>query len=145
MFPRDPEDDRPGPATGQTALLPLEEGPCPSCVAFLDQLDGAAEHASQHLTDRDVPVCRRGSRQEIGWVVGSAGRPRVLAREPVGVRVEEHREAHVGVEPPFRVADVLGIDGEAGRERLARGLRRLAETIEGRPRPLGVHEVDRHG
>jgi predicted dithiol-disulfide oxidoreductase (DUF899 family) len=27
----------------------LEEGPCPSCVAFLDQLDGAAEHASQQL------------------------------------------------------------------------------------------------
>src|SRR5437016_136858 len=49
MFPRDPGDERPGPATGETALLPLEEGPCPSCVAFLDQLDGAAEHASEHL------------------------------------------------------------------------------------------------
>jgi predicted dithiol-disulfide oxidoreductase (DUF899 family) len=49
MFPRDPADDRPGPATGQTALLPLDEGPCPSCVAFLDQLDGAAVHAGQHL------------------------------------------------------------------------------------------------
>jgi predicted dithiol-disulfide oxidoreductase (DUF899 family) len=49
MFPRDPGDKRPGPPTGQTALLPLEEGPCPSCVAFLDQLDGAAEHAGQHV------------------------------------------------------------------------------------------------
>jgi predicted dithiol-disulfide oxidoreductase (DUF899 family) len=49
MFPRDPEDERPGPARGQTSLLPLKEGPCPSCVALLDQLDGAAEHASQHL------------------------------------------------------------------------------------------------
>jgi predicted dithiol-disulfide oxidoreductase (DUF899 family) len=49
MFPRDPGDERPGPATGRTALLPLDEGPCPSCVALLDQLDGAAEHASQHL------------------------------------------------------------------------------------------------
>jgi predicted dithiol-disulfide oxidoreductase (DUF899 family) len=39
MFPRDPGDDRPGPA----------EGPCPSCVALIDQLDGAAEHASQQL------------------------------------------------------------------------------------------------
>jgi len=46
MFPRDPGDDRPGPATGQTALLPLAEGPCPSCVALLDQLDGTVEHAS---------------------------------------------------------------------------------------------------
>ena len=49
MFPRDPGDERPGPAGGGTALLPLAEGPCPSCVAFLDQLDGAAEHASQQL------------------------------------------------------------------------------------------------
>jgi predicted dithiol-disulfide oxidoreductase (DUF899 family) len=49
MFPRDPGDERPGPASGQTARLPLEEGPCPSCVALLDQLDGAAEHAGQHL------------------------------------------------------------------------------------------------
>jgi predicted dithiol-disulfide oxidoreductase (DUF899 family) len=49
MFPRAPGDDRPGPAGGQTALLPLAESPCPSCTAFLDQLDGAAEHASQHV------------------------------------------------------------------------------------------------
>jgi predicted dithiol-disulfide oxidoreductase (DUF899 family) len=49
MFPRDPSDDRPGPTAGRTARLPLAEGPCPSCVALLDQLDGAAEHASQHV------------------------------------------------------------------------------------------------
>ena len=49
MFPRDPGDERPGPASGQTARLKLEEGPCPSCVALLDQLDGAVEHATQHL------------------------------------------------------------------------------------------------
>jgi predicted dithiol-disulfide oxidoreductase (DUF899 family) len=42
MFPRHPEDDRPGPANGALAQLPLDQGPCPSCVAFLDQLDGAA-------------------------------------------------------------------------------------------------------
>jgi predicted dithiol-disulfide oxidoreductase (DUF899 family) len=46
MFPRDPGDDRPGPSSGRTASLPLIEGPCPSCVALLDQLDGAAEHAA---------------------------------------------------------------------------------------------------
>jgi predicted dithiol-disulfide oxidoreductase (DUF899 family) len=50
MFPRDPEDDRPGPVREQeTAKLTLHEGPCPSCVALLDQLDGAMEHASQRL------------------------------------------------------------------------------------------------
>lgn len=49
MFPRDPDDDRPGPPSGRTALLPLVEGPCPSCTALLDQLDGAAEHVSQRI------------------------------------------------------------------------------------------------
>jgi predicted dithiol-disulfide oxidoreductase (DUF899 family) len=49
MFPRDPDETSPGPASGQTALLPLGEGPCPSCTALLDQLDGAVEHASQHV------------------------------------------------------------------------------------------------
>ncbi len=39
MFPRHPQDDRPGEA----------DGPCPSCVAFLDQLDGAVDHVSQSM------------------------------------------------------------------------------------------------
>jgi predicted dithiol-disulfide oxidoreductase (DUF899 family) len=49
MFPRDPGDRRPGPDAGESAQLPLAEGPCPSCVAFLDQLEGAAEHAAQQI------------------------------------------------------------------------------------------------
>jgi predicted dithiol-disulfide oxidoreductase (DUF899 family) len=49
MFPRDPGDTSPGPEIGKTALLPLEEGPCPSCTGLLDQLDGAAEHVRQQV------------------------------------------------------------------------------------------------
>ena len=49
MFPRDPGDDRPGSRTGASARLPLDEEPCPSCAALLDQLDGAAEHVAQRL------------------------------------------------------------------------------------------------
>jgi predicted dithiol-disulfide oxidoreductase (DUF899 family) len=49
MFPRDPSDDRPGPRGGETALLPLAEGPCPSCTALLDQLDGAVDHVFPHV------------------------------------------------------------------------------------------------
>jgi predicted dithiol-disulfide oxidoreductase (DUF899 family) len=44
MFPRHPGDDRPGPSTGATARLALADGPCPSCTALVDQLDGAAPH-----------------------------------------------------------------------------------------------------
>jgi predicted dithiol-disulfide oxidoreductase (DUF899 family) len=49
MFPRDPTDRRAGAASGKTALLPLHEAPCPSCTAFLDQLDGAALHVAPHI------------------------------------------------------------------------------------------------
>jgi predicted dithiol-disulfide oxidoreductase (DUF899 family) len=82
MFPRDPGDDSPGPASGQTALLPLAEGPCPSCTAFLDQLDGAAGHASQHINlavaaknpDRAPAHLRRRTRL-------AAAAPAVLGRD----------------------------------------------------------------
>ena len=49
MFPRHSEDHAPGPRAGETALLPLAEGPCPSCTALLDQLDGAVEHLSDRV------------------------------------------------------------------------------------------------
>jgi predicted dithiol-disulfide oxidoreductase (DUF899 family) len=44
MFPRHSHDSRPGPTQGATARLKREDGPCPSCTAFLDSLDGAAKH-----------------------------------------------------------------------------------------------------
>ena len=47
MFPRDPGDDRPPSATTSTRRLMLLEQPCPSCVALLDQLNGAARHLGQ--------------------------------------------------------------------------------------------------
>jgi predicted dithiol-disulfide oxidoreductase (DUF899 family) len=49
MFPRYRGEKRPGPTAGETARLPLEEGPCPSCTALLDQLNGAAEHVCQQI------------------------------------------------------------------------------------------------
>jgi predicted dithiol-disulfide oxidoreductase (DUF899 family) len=48
MFPRHVHDDRPGPRDGATAELALAEGPCPSCSAFIDELDGAARHVDAH-------------------------------------------------------------------------------------------------
>ena len=81
MFPRDAGDERPGPTSGETALLPLEEGPCPSCIALLDQLDGAAEHATQRINFAVVakaPLPRLLTfARERGWrrlrLVSSAG------------------------------------------------------------------------
>ncbi len=81
MFPRDPSDDRPGPMVGTTALLPLAEGPCPSCTAMIDQLEGAAEHASQRVNLAVVAKAPPGRiltfAQERGWrrlrLLSSAG------------------------------------------------------------------------
>jgi predicted dithiol-disulfide oxidoreductase (DUF899 family) len=81
MFPRTYGGDRPGPTRGKTALLPLEEGPCPSCVALLDQLDGAAFHVAQRLNFAVVakaPLARLLTfAEERGWrnlrLLSSAG------------------------------------------------------------------------
>jgi predicted dithiol-disulfide oxidoreductase (DUF899 family) len=81
MFPRDPGDERPGPRSGKTSALPLEEGPCPSCTALLDQLEGAVEHVAEHLSFVVVakaPSARSATfARERGWrrlrVLSSAG------------------------------------------------------------------------
>ena len=65
MFPRDSQDDRPGPTSGQTAELPLADGPCPSCVALLDQLEGAVEHVSPHLSF--VVVAKTSADRLLTW------------------------------------------------------------------------------
>src|SRR6266567_911326 len=71
MFPRHAGDDRLGPSEGETARLPLAEGPCPSCTALLDQLDGAAEHVSDRVNLVAVakaPLARvLGFAAERGW------------------------------------------------------------------------------
>jgi predicted dithiol-disulfide oxidoreductase (DUF899 family) len=97
MFPRDPRDETPGPRDGETARLPLTEGPCPSCTALLDQLDAAAEHATQHI---DIAVVAKAPlprllafARERGWrrlrVLSSAGNTYntdYLAETPGGVQ-----------------------------------------------------------
>jgi predicted dithiol-disulfide oxidoreductase (DUF899 family) len=52
MFPRDPGDDRPG----------HRDGPCPSCVALLDQLDGTALHVEPKM---NLAVVARAPAEEV--------------------------------------------------------------------------------
>lgn len=44
MFPRYRTDKREAAASGETARLPRDEQPCPSCTALIDQLDAAVPH-----------------------------------------------------------------------------------------------------
>ena len=112
MFPRDPSDDRPGPAAGQTALLPLLEGPCPSCVALLDQLDGAVEHASQHLNfvaAAKSPLPRLLTyAEERGW-----RRLRLVSTVGTSYNRDYHAETADGDQRPM--LNVFHRDGEAIR------------------------------
>ena len=100
MFPRDPFDTSPGPAIGETARLPLEEGPCPSCVALLDQLDGAVEHAGQHI---DFVVVAKTSLQRLlnfgeerGW-----RRLRLLSSAANRYNRDYHGETAEGFQRPM--------------------------------------------
>jgi predicted dithiol-disulfide oxidoreductase (DUF899 family) len=100
MFPRAPGDPSPGPASGQTARLPLVEGPCPSCTALLDQLDGAAGHAAQHLNLAVVaktPLSRLVTfARERGWQ-----RLRMLSSASNTYNRDYHAESADGVQRPM--------------------------------------------
>ena len=71
MFPRDPFDERPGGA----------DGPCPSCVALLDQLDGMVPHANERtnfvVVAQAPPERLAAFARERGWrrlrLVSAAG------------------------------------------------------------------------
>lgn len=112
MFPRHSGDTRPGPTEGQTALLPLAEGPCPSCTALLDQLDGAAEHMSQRVNFAAVgkaPLPRiLAFAQERDW-----RRLRLLSSENNTYKRDYHSETADGSQMPM--LNVFHRDGETIR------------------------------
>jgi predicted dithiol-disulfide oxidoreductase (DUF899 family) len=100
MFPRDPGDRTPGPTTGQTALLPLAEGPCPTCAAFIDQLDGAAEHLGQHL---NLAVVAKTSPQRLLTFAEERGwrRLRFLSSAGTTFNRDYHAETSAGAQRPM--------------------------------------------
>jgi predicted dithiol-disulfide oxidoreductase (DUF899 family) len=100
MFPRFPQDARPGPKGGATARLKLEEGPCPSCTALLDQLDGAADHVGQRINFvviAKAPLSRLlGFAQERGW-----RRLRLLSAAGNNFKRDYHGETPEGFQWPM--------------------------------------------
>jgi predicted dithiol-disulfide oxidoreductase (DUF899 family) len=112
MFPRDPGDQTPGPRDGETARLPLAEGPCPSCTALLDQLDGAAEHASQRVNLAVIakaPLARvLAFAHERGW-----SRLRLLSSAGNSYNTDYFAETPDGIQRPMLT--VFHRDGEVIR------------------------------
>jgi predicted dithiol-disulfide oxidoreductase (DUF899 family) len=100
MFPRHAEDHRPGPKDGQTALLPLSEGPCPSCTALLDQLDGAAEHVLDRV---NLVAVAKAPLPRVLAFAGERGwrRLRLLSSEGNTFKRDYHAETEDGSQQPM--------------------------------------------
>jgi predicted dithiol-disulfide oxidoreductase (DUF899 family) len=137
MFPRDPEDQTPGPRDGEAALLPLAEGPCPSCSALLDQLDGAAEHAGQHLNLAVVakaPLPRvLAFARERGW-----RRLRLLSSAGNSYNADYWAETPDGAQRPMLT--VFHRDGDVVRHFWSSELLYAAPQPDQEPRHVGTLE-----
>ena len=137
MFPRDPDDESSGPLTGQTALLPLAEGPCPSCTALLDQLNGAAEHAGQHVNlvvVAKAPVSRvLVFAEERGW-----GHLRLLSSANNTYNRDYLAETSQGTQRPM--LNVFHRDGETIRHFWGSELLYAPSDPGQEPRHVGILE-----
>jgi predicted dithiol-disulfide oxidoreductase (DUF899 family) len=113
MFPRDPGDDRPGPVREEeTARLPLAESPCPSCVALLDQLDGAVDHVSQNMNF--VVVAKSPLERILTWARERGWhRLRLLSSAGNTYNRDYHAETPEGDQRPM--LNVFDRDGETIR------------------------------
>ena len=81
MFPRARDDDRPEPPGSQTSTLPAADWPCASCTAFIDQLDGAAEHVAQHL---NLAVAAKSPIERVLAFAGERGWRRIRVLSSAG-------------------------------------------------------------
>ena len=137
MFPRDPGDTSPGPVTGETAMLPLQEGPCPSCTALLDQLDGAVEHAEQHINFAVVaktPLPRLLTfAKERGW-----RRLRLLSSAANTCNRDYHGETAEGFPRPM--LNVFHRDGDTIRHFWGSELLYAPTDADQEPRHVGTLE-----
>ena len=137
MFPRDPSDDRPGPSSGETARLPLAEGPCPSCVSLLDQLDGVVEHAEPLMNLAVVakaPLPRILTfAKERGW-----RRLRLLSSSGNSYNRDYHGEIADGSQRPM--LNVFHRDGETIRHFWASELFFAPTDADQDPRHVGTIE-----
>jgi predicted dithiol-disulfide oxidoreductase (DUF899 family) len=137
MFPRGPGDERPGPSSGETARLPLAEGPCPSCVALIDQLDAAAEHAGHQINLAVVakaPVERvLAFGEERGW-----GHLRLLSSAGNTYNRDYHGETDEGAQIP--ILNVFHRDGDVIRHFWASELMWAPSDPGQHPRHVGTLE-----
>jgi predicted dithiol-disulfide oxidoreductase (DUF899 family) len=112
MFPRWSGDTRPGPASGETARLPLAETPCASCTSILDSLDGAAPHLARRI---NLAVVAKSDPQRIRTFAGERGwrNLRLLSSRNNAYNRDYQAETPEGEQRP--VLNVFVRDGEGIR------------------------------
>ncbi|HEV3093185.1 MAG TPA: DUF899 family protein [Solirubrobacteraceae bacterium] len=100
MFPRWSGDERPGPADGETARLPLAETPCASCTSILDSLDGAAPHLAQRI---NLAVVAKSNPKRIGAFASERGwrHLRLLSSRENTYNRDYHAETPEGEQRPI--------------------------------------------
>jgi predicted dithiol-disulfide oxidoreductase (DUF899 family) len=112
MFPRWSGDTRPGPTSGDTARLPLEETPCPSCTSILDSLDGAARRLAERVNlavvAKSDPERIRTFARERGW-----SHLRLLSSRSNTYNRDYHAESPDGEQAP--ILNVFARDGDGFR------------------------------
>jgi predicted dithiol-disulfide oxidoreductase (DUF899 family) len=139
MFPRYRADSREAAASGETARLPKEEQPCPSCTALIDQLDAATPHfeagggnfvvAAKTSLDRLLGVARDRSWRHL----------RLISSANNNFRRDYHGEDSEGQQQPVMTVFKRNADGSI-RFFWASELM-FAPTDPGQdPRPLGTLE-----
>jgi predicted dithiol-disulfide oxidoreductase (DUF899 family) len=137
MFPPDRGDDRPGPHCGQSALLPLAESPCPSCTAFIDSLEGAAEHISQRV---NLAVAGKAPIERIQAFAAERGwrRLRLLSSAGTSYNRDYLAETAEGDQQPM--LNVFHRDGDTIRHFWGSELFYAAEDPGQDPRHVGTLE-----
>lgn len=112
MFPRYKTDTRYAATSGETAKLPKQEQPCPSCTGLIDQLDAAVPHfeagGGTFAVVAKAPIDRLlGVARDRGWrhvrLLSSASAP--------NFRRDYHGEDEEGQQGPMTLVFKRGRDG----------------------------------
>lgn len=111
MFPRHRSDTRRGPSSGPMADLPLEEGPCPSCTALLDNWDGAVPHV-EGLGANIVAVAKAPVERVAAFAADRGWRHlKLLSAANNSFKRDYHGEDDEGQQMPMLTVFHKGADG----------------------------------
>jgi predicted dithiol-disulfide oxidoreductase (DUF899 family) len=111
MFPRHRGDTRPGPSSGPMAKLALEEGPCPSCTALLDNWEGAVPHV-EGLGANIAAVAKAPINRVAGFAAHRGWRNlKMLSAASNSFKRDYHGEDAEGQQAPILTVFHRGRDG----------------------------------